>query len=82
MQRFVKLILFCDDYSAFFKLSFLFAFAITMTPMKFTITIIFSIIIIIAIFAVDGVTVERALVLVASEKGLAYWAYKWIHSPW
>ena len=50
--------------------------------MKFTITIIFSIIIIIAIFAVDGVTVERALVLVASEKGLAYWAYKWIHSPW
>ena len=41
--------------------------------------IIFSILV--TIFAVDGVTVERALVLVASEKGLAYWAYKWIHSP-
>ena len=46
---------------------------------RITVTIIFSIII--TIFAVDGVTVERALVLVASEKGLAYWAYKWTHSP-
>ena len=56
-----------------------FAFTIIMTTMRITFTIIFSIII--TIFAVDGVTVERALVLVASEKGLAYWAYKWTHSP-
>ena len=56
-----------------------FAFTIIMTTMRITFTIIFSIII--TIFAVDGVTVERALVLVASEKGLAYWAYKSTHSP-
>ena len=47
---------------------------IIMIIISITVIIIFSIII--TICAVDGVTVERALVLVASEKGLAYWAYK------